>query len=337
MGRISLIVLSTMLAGCSEYDLHTDKTNKNGPEDSGETDTDGDDTTVSEDDGGLAGRICTPNGNSWVANARVWVEVGGVVYETYSDADGYFTLTGVPTGIHTVYVEKGSFSTSFEVEVVKDVVTELATDECLDDDLSVAVVTGNYDTIENFLDDLGISYDKYDGLGTQYLDALLRDPAKLAGYDIVFINCSTMTTGMSYKTEIGFNLRNFVEGGGSIYASDYSYWFVELALPHANEFPGDDGDPGAAWGNGDSGYITGNVISPELQAALGKTTVELNYNTIWVPVDSTTGETLISDSYWGPLVTKYQDVGTALYTSFHNEAQSTADMDRLIEEFVFSL
>ena len=40
---------------------------------------------------------------------------------------------------------------------------------------------------------------------------------------------------------------------------------------------------------------------------------------------------------YGPLVFSYNSGGTALYTSFHNEAQATADMDRLIEEFVFSL
>jgi hypothetical protein len=336
-----------LLLGCSEYDLHGSKNPNGGPDESGDTTNDGDGDTLPVDGaGGLSGRICSPAGNTWVANARVWVEMGdGTIYETFTDADGYFTLNNLPPGIHTVYVQKGSFSTSFDVEVFEDFITEMATEECLDDDIAVAVLTGDYDTIEHFLTTLGISHDLYAGVYDDEYINFLRDPAKMSDYDIIFINCNTDSSGWSYGNEIGANLRNFIQDGGSVYASDYSYWFIEKAVPNANEFPGDDASPGSAWGEGDSGYVYGaDIVSPDLQAALGKTTVDLNYDTVWVPIDSTTGSTLIQGTYptwlgstFGPLVTQYDNGGTALYTSFHNEAQATADMERLIEEFVFSL
>ena len=100
------------------------------------------------------------------------------------------------------------------------------------------------------------------------------------------------------------------------------------------------------WTPSDKPPESGKVVDVDLRAALGKQTVQLNYNTIWVPIESTAGSTLIEGSYetwssyneYGPLV--FQDdvgAGRVLYTSFHNEAQAPADMEKLTEEVADSL
>ena len=73
--------------------------------------------------GDIIGRICDTAGDGWVVGATVWVSIDldgdGVEdmnIEATTDGDGYFTLEEVPPGTHIIMVEKGSFSTSFQVE-----------------------------------------------------------------------------------------------------------------------------------------------------------------------------------------------------------------------------
>ena len=70
---------------------------------------------------------------------------------------------------------------------------------------------------------------------------------------------------------------------------------------------------------------------------------------VWAVAESTAGgvETLLrgdarlwlgGDAGTVPLAVRTQEgAGTALFTSFHNESQNTFDMDRLLEEIIFSL
>ena len=338
-----------MMTACGmEHDLSALRDGPGAPDDENPDGNDGDVNPDPEGPaGGLTGRICAPSGTSYVSNATVWIVVNGDRYETSTDVDGFFTLNPVPVGTHTVQVEKGLFTTSFEVVVKKDQITELAQQECLEDDVNIAVVSGDYDHVEGFLDDLGFSYEVFSSVYSSDWRKLLADPSRLNGYDIVFINC--MTTIYLTKPEwdaFGDNLRDFIASGGSVYASDYAYFFIEGAVPEAASFAGNDNSFADAWGQGSPGYVTGQVKDSELKAALGSNSVDLNYNTTWVPVISTTGTTLIEgqyDSYtgskFGPLVFQFDlaDGGRALYTSFHNEAQATQDMNNLIEEFIYSL
>ena len=302
--------------------------------------------------GGISGRICAPSGDHWVSNALVWIEAEAIRYETTTDLDGMFVLEGLPAGVHTVHVEKGFFTADFDVLVVEGTVTPLAEDECLQDDVEIAVVTGDYDNIEGFLSDLGFSHDIYNALDSSEFQDLLLDPAVLDTYDIVFINCNTTFDLKAMSAYIGPNLRDFVEGGGSVYASDYSYYLIEAAFPEAASYPGNDSDPGDAWGEGSTGVVDADLIAPDMAVALGKDSVLINYNTSWVPIKSTIGNVILEgawptrDPFWGtpttvfgPMAYQYQveGGGSVLYTSFHNEVQATNDMRRMIEEFIFSL
>ena len=67
--------------------------------------------------GDLAGRVCAPDGETWLSHAIVWLDANGTRYETQTDSDGRWQLSDVPSGTWTLHIEKGSFSTTVEVTV----------------------------------------------------------------------------------------------------------------------------------------------------------------------------------------------------------------------------
>jgi hypothetical protein len=71
--------------------------------------------------GAVEGRVCAPDGETWLAAADVYVELanGGRV-ETETDGDGRYHLPNVPVGTQTLHIEKGPFSTTRDVEIVAD-------------------------------------------------------------------------------------------------------------------------------------------------------------------------------------------------------------------------
>ncbi|MDP6932332.1 MAG: carboxypeptidase-like regulatory domain-containing protein, partial [Myxococcota bacterium] len=281
---------------CSEYELReTPKDNAGADDTATPVDTaDPEETGEPGSESSVSGQICDPSGAGWVVDAYVYISVDlngdGVEderYDTYTDVNGEFTLEGMPPGDYTVYVEKGSFSTDFDVSLPEGH-TDLAVEECLDSSsVNIAVVTGAYDSIENILDDLDLEYDKFQGTyGTAFL-TLLRDPDLMAEYDIIFFNCGISDYAwLSYSDEIGTNISDFVEAGGSIYASDWAYYFFESAFPDAVTFYGADGTYGSAQ-VGESGEIIADVIDTTLITLLGDATAQLNYDlSAWVVAES---------------------------------------------------
>ena len=120
--------------------------------------------------GNVEGRVCGPAGDVWLVDANVYViRPDDSVNTTATDLDGYFTLTDVNVGTQTVFIEKGSFSTSVQVEVVDGLTTELPEPACVDaGSAHVAVVTGDWDNIETILAGVGITdVTMYDGLNGQ--------------------------------------------------------------------------------------------------------------------------------------------------------------------------
>ena len=320
------------------------------PADSG-VDT-GDPTAV----GSVSGRICDPSGNGWVAGARVWVEVDtdgdGVldtVIETTTDAQGYFVLEGVPVGIVEIRVEKGSFSTTITVEVTEGGVV-LPEDTCLDDDLAIAVLQGSYDSTEEILDGLGLAYDLIEMRGSTQID-LLKDSARLNEYDIVFMNCGMNEDWLySGTATVTSNLKAFVEGGSSLYASDWAFLAVESAFPNAIDFYGDDNFLYDAYG-GDSGTLNATVVDPIMQALLGSAVARVHYDLAgWAMAEDAamSTEVLVRGSpvnLWSPhplkdvpLAVRFEaGLGRVVFTTFHNEPQITADMEVMLREIILSL
>jgi hypothetical protein len=307
---------------------------------------------VPEGSATLKGTICTPDGGNAVTHATVTVLHDGEPSSTETDAEGDFVLEDLPPGTWTVRVEKGSFQVEFEVTLQEGEVTELDVDECVpleQGETKIAVITGAYDAIQDLLDELDLEYDRIPGLsGTEYVD-FLRDVDAMSDYDIIFFNCGMGDAWMQHEDEVGDNLREYVRNGGSIYASDWAYWLIEVGWPGEHDFHGTENNPRGAL-VGASQELDAQVLDPAMAAALGSDTAHLNYDLdSWAAMEDADAEILIRADYkwWagfgkesqeGPLATRIRDgEGTALYTTFHNEQQTTQDMLVLLEEIILSL
>lgn len=331
--------------------------------------SDGTETDPDFEGGGVRGRICAPNEQTWIAGADVWIDHEFGRASTTTDADGYFTLTGVPAGTHVVNVEKGSFRTSFEVTVVDGEIFVMEEEQCIQShEVRIAVITGTYDSIEHVLDRLGITYDVIYGgnadvygpsnnVGDGYeAYAFLTDTARLAQYDMLFFNCGMNDNWTRVdRAGISQNLRDFVANGGSIYASDWAHFAVEGPFPNFVDFIGDDNDA-AAPRVGVEGHYTGVVRDPAIASALGSTSAALYFDLpIWVAMQSApnAADVMIEGNFryntdpygfspdqsiYAPLAAKTRTYGgTVLYTTFHNESQTTRDMDVILQEIIFHL
>lgn len=138
-------------------------------------------------------------------------------------------------------------------------------DSCDFDIANMAVVTGHYDDIQNVLAKLGYgsvtSYGVLDDSkpfdftlidGNNSLDDSLYDNFEdfvidvdnLTPYDIIFINCGNSTERLSTDSTVMANLQEYVENGGKLYVTDWSYMFLEQAFSSFMNFfsGGDDAD-----------------------------------------------------------------------------------------------
>ena len=237
-------------------------------------DPDGDDETSS-----VSGRVCDPAGGDWVVGAYAWVAVDedGDGTEDWraedtTDEDGRFMIEGLPRGDHQVRIEKGSFSASYDVTLDYGLY-EIPEDECALEPPTIAVVTGDYDHIEDILSDLGLEYTSINGTGSDYI-GFLRDPARMAEFDIIFFNCGIADSWHAHQAQIGTNIANFVQDGGSIYASDWAHFFVEAAFPGKIDFFGEDADYSAPR-VGVDGSVSAQVIDPTMQAIIGLSLIHI--------------------------------------------------------------
>lgn len=349
-------------SGCTEYSVKGFEDGVGGldseavGEDSG-GEGGGDDSGPDPDviyEGSVTGRVCDPSGGLWIVGATVTLSadldgdgVADVVITTTTDADGYYTLTGVPDGTWTVRVEKGSFWTEFEVTVAGGN-TETAEAECLTaEDVKIAVVTGAYDSIEVVLDKLGMEYDLIQGEFGNQATTFLKDSARMAEYDIIFLNCGIAENWIGDKATIAANIAAYTKDGGSVYTSDWAYYFFEAAYPNALDFQGEDKTYGSAY-LGMAGKIKATVLDADMQAVIGSSTADLNYDLdAWAVVTSASASATVliegDARLWGatvkksPLAAEIRPGGRMIYTSFHNEQQSTVHMDLLLMEIILSL
>ncbi|MEW5847768.1 MAG: carboxypeptidase-like regulatory domain-containing protein [Myxococcota bacterium] len=325
---------------------------------------------VEEPKGDITGRICAPNGTTWLANARVWVDLtAGGTSETQTDPEGRFTLTAIPVGLYTVHVAAGSFTTEIpDVRVREDLVTEVgdAPETCVPVvDPKVAVVSGRYDDIGSVLVRLGLDeIDTYNGENGNFASTLLGDYSLMQQYDVIFFNCGIdesflMNPGM--RATAVANLQQYVQSGKSVYASDWAYDLVEAAWPTYVDFLDYDGEMNSAE-LGDADVVTADVVDAALGTALGHTQVEIKFNLAeWAVISQVSGDTTVyirgsawvctaPDPYYGcvefaqvdnvPFTVGFHPgagAGKVIYTSFHQEQQTTQDMDDILDMLVFEL
>jgi hypothetical protein len=179
---------------------------------------------------------------------------GQPIVSTVTDTDGKFLLANVPAATQVpVIVQKGRFRRQLSLSITACQDHPLAADQTRlprkqsEGDLPrIAVGIGDYDQIECVLRSIGIDeseftspqstgmvhlYDNSNGMpasGTTTLEQLLDDPKRLNGYNLVFINCTGQTFDLyGTQTLVTQNLYNYVNAGGRLYVTDWSYDYME--------------------------------------------------------------------------------------------------------------
>ncbi len=307
--------------------------------------------------GTVAGKTCAPNVKTAIPYVKVWVDTidcdgNPQHYQTYSDAKGEYSLQ-VPCDTQTIYMQKGSFHGAYTRYIDKGMTTVMtSSDGCFPGTAAkIAVITGDWDRIEDTLKLLSLKYTLILGTGGQTMQEsqtainFLCDSAKLNSYDILFLDCSEAARPDMFSTSkatIIKNLKAFVAKGGSVYASDY-------ALPYLTATWPDYILGGAHSAAGNYTYVA-NVIDTDLAGYLAKTQVSIRYGlgpltcisgvggSTHTFIDSTT--TIDGGCDGTGMMVSFEpetNGGRVIYTTFHNDEQPTAggDMESILEYTVF--
>src|SRR5690554_2563896 len=350
--------------------------------------------TVAPDEcgpGQILGKACAPSG-SVLSGATVTLEgfdCDGQPFtaSAQTNRDGEYSFSDVPAGHHTVTVSIGSYSGDQQVRVSAGQTTDLTTSAakiCLEAaNVQIAVIEGAYDKVEGLLDDLQLQYDiKGDDVQgyPPFLPgrlnesvAFLSNLSAMQQYDIIFINCGQLWNGIQSGsagtvTTIINNLVAYLNSGGSLYSADWAHAFVETAFPDMIDFYGEDATTSQALFGYAPQTITADVISPQLQVALGHNTTSINFphtpptvlNNNWAVAEgvglqatvhlqgtvqlcaSTSSCTSAGASIVdAPLLISHVTAGggTVFFTSFHNESQGgiSRDMEEILKFLIFQL
>lgn len=220
--------------------------------------------------------------------------------------------------------------------------------------LGVTPPAGGFDNMGGLLDSLGEGY-KY----TRFPLDDLRNGEKIADYDVIFLTCSGVPQswlgkriGASQRPgteiyepneevlgQVSDNLRKFVEGGGTLYASDLHYnlvakAFSEVARPEQAQ-------------EGKTQKLTAEVVDDGLRELIGGE-MPLEFDQAgWRPAafDGKDVTVYLRGKYTtdadttqsAPLLVKFPEHdGTVIFTSFHNEKQNSETELKLLRYLVFS-
>ncbi len=305
-------------------------------------------------DGDLEGRVCAPDGTTWLAGAQVYVDLpGGERVETTTDGDGRYTLQGLPPGTWQVHIVAGSFETVTTVVIDEDETTVVIADsECAinTDDVKLAVVAGMWDDVRTVLLDVGIDEGVITDFDFGWAEQLMGDPTYLATFDIVFINCGAEELEFASSPTLQANLRQYVQNGGSLYVSDQAYDVVELTFPSYIEFYGSDTAPSAAELGADTMSIQGSITDSILAASLGNSYIELHYPLpYWAMIESVSSDVRVfirgdADSLDFDYLPNIPHTvsfrpgnGKVVYSSFHQEPGINIQQEQVLQLLVFQL
>jgi hypothetical protein len=163
----------------------------------------------------------------------------------------------------------------------------------------------------------------------------LYDARRFDAFDVLFLTCAPGGDDVGLTG----NLRNFVSGGGTLYASDWRYECVAMAFP--------DMAASRLRHEGQAQSVDARVVDAGLRDQLGET-VPLRFDLDrWKPAafSGDRVKVLLEGSYYrqsggkttAPLLVKFQfGKGTVIFTSFHNEKQNSAVEQKLLKYLVFS-
>jgi hypothetical protein len=290
---------------------------------------------------------------------------GAPVISTNTKVDGTFKLDNMPvTSDVPVIVQKGRFRKILHLNVNGCQDNPLTADQArlpknhMEGDLpKMAVGLGDYDQIECVLRSIGIDeseftdpggngavhlYVNFDGGNGPTLESLLGDAQKMAQYNLIFVNC-TNTSIKDYmnQTLVTGNLFNYVNTGGRLYVTDWSYDYMEQVPQFAPyvffEGGGDAVKPqpaNAAWWVWSGDPIPSQVSDPTLQQWLAAANAtpdgKVSIQGAWALAKSTaTDQTMYPSTTWvhgnamgdRPLTATfdYNMCGKVLWSSYHTQ------------------
>ena len=354
--------------------------------------------------GDLTGVVYAPNGTDPVSGALVYVvdrSGGGTgdppgenhyAYD-YSNADGSFLLENIPVGNQLFKMLKGAFSKEIELSVTEgDNIVPAGTSTLPassgggDSVEQMLVVTGWYDNIEVVLAKLGLAQvDEFGDFiygteeftlidGNNSLDDaeyanfmdFFGDASNYANYRTVFINCGNDHEDAFFAdTNMVENLRSWVQNGGRLYCTDWSYDFVEQLFPENVDFyEGVDGLSSTPEAQGEAEWgdmfdqTNATILDTNLLAwlqAIGATnaddtvTIE-GWLSAWAAIDAVGEATTswVSAPVWVMgeestrvvTVTFESGTGIVFYSSYHTEDLPTVEIlpqERILQYFVFEV
>lgn len=314
-------------------------------------------STEPGDVGSIEGYVTTLNGVFPLGGVEIYIKENSDK-KTYTNNEGYFILKSIPSGEKTLVAKTGShlYESKVEVEPGKTKTVFSKNNPLkIGQQIKIAVVKGVYDYIEAILDTIGFSessmpepgkYVMFDSVGEFLSSQYLND------FDIVFFNCGLYDESTFWNSsQMQQELRNWIESGKSMYASDWAYVVVERTFPTVIDFYGDD----SYYGNaevGEAGSVKGIIKSSILEKHLGKSEIDIVFDLggwvvvqgpepganveIWIEADTVKlySETLVNV----PIMLYFKaGQGSVMFTSFHNEAQATEDMIKTLVRVIYSL
>lgn len=315
----------------------------------------------------VSGQACDAERQVWLEDALVYTHLfddAGIVFDTRTDttdASGQWELTGLAGGYdYEIYVQKGqAILEQFTVSVPNGESIALPPPACFGDtDLQVAVISGAYDDMETVLALLGIEgYRLVDGQQGDEIVDFLSDPANLADYQVVFFDGGHKEADIIHGTDpavaaVHDTLRSYVEGGGVLYATDWSYDVVEQIWPDQIDFLGDDLVPDSAQ-TGEPGTVVAAVVDQALQGALGFPSANVVYDmSEWPVIEDVAEGTLVylqGDAPYregfdvltiteSPLLVEFTvGSGRVIVSTFRNSANSTGETLAVLSAMIGSI
>jgi hypothetical protein len=250
----------------------------------------------------------------------------GVVSYAYTAVDGTFTLGNIPeNAIYTVVIQAGKWRRQFTETIaggpLAGLVLNMPADHTQGDIPLIAIVTGSVDGAECVLHDMGIAsteftddngtvnpggrihlYKAGQGPGAEISAAtpsessLTGNSATLSGYDMVMFPCQG---GQYVQGNIPLsNILNYANAGGRIFATHYSYVYLDPNSPMDAQFP-----PVANWSTGAEQQITAGVGTVNTNFSDGATLAQWLQNS---------GATIAGTANQIDISTLRTDVGTVI-------------------------
>lgn len=194
--------------------------------------------------------------------------------------------------------------------------------------LKILVTYPKYDDIGQVFQQFGYDFDE-----TSFNSLSTFD---LSSYHILAINCSNIPDIITDQKLLD-NIREFVQKGGTLYASDYAYSVVKDGFPGSIFFP-------SAPKIGHAQTIDAEVVDQELIAYLGTSAVSIKFDLGgWVIISGVGSETKVLvrgvvpeySSTDIPLSAEFEyGTGRVIFTSFHNEVQASEVVRRILEYYI---